>query len=134
MRADSRFFHILFQFKMISLFRVLALFASVNIAACSVSKEYENSDIIEANIVESVIHAPVPTNNIDNLLPEYVAARGEKKTVCRNYNTDFSKDVRGWLVEDTMQDTYDIDSYGIKFNLMPPQNYVRKHNERRKSL
>jgi hypothetical protein len=73
-------------------------------------------NVYEANVMESVLHAPVPTNSIER--PYGIP---EKIVVCHNYRTDFSKDTRGWVVENSMQDTYDIDTYGIKLNLMAPQ-------------
>lgn len=91
---------------------------------------YEEEDPEDAAIVSSVIYAPVPTNRVVARVqvppPEYISSSGEKKTICHNYNTDFIHNVRGWQVENSMQDTYDIDSYGIKLNLLPPKQYVRK--------
>ncbi|KAI8641435.1 concanavalin A-like lectin/glucanase domain-containing protein [Parasitella parasitica] len=47
------------------------------------------------------MYAPVPTNRIavnrhQLPPPEYIATSGEQKTVCKKYNTDFSKDTSGW--------------------------------------
>lgn len=85
-------------------------------------------------IVSSVMYAPVPTNRIavnrhQLPPPEYIAASGEQKTVCKNYRTDFSKDTSGWQVENSMQDTYDIAGNGLQFHLHPPSKYIRLHDQ-----
>ncbi|KAL9549101.1 hypothetical protein PS6_006251 [Mucor atramentarius] len=85
-------------------------------------------------IVSSVMYAPVPTNRIavnrhQLPPPEYIATSGEQKTVCKNYRTDFSKDTTGWQVENSMQDTYDINGNGLEFHLLHPSKYVRLHDQ-----
>ncbi|KAI7890187.1 concanavalin A-like lectin/glucanase domain-containing protein [Mucor mucedo] len=84
--------------------------------------DYYNPDIqadIEAAIVSSVIYAPVPTPRmlIAAEPPEYTASN-DAKTVCHNYRTDFKSNLRGWQVENTMQDTYDINEVAeLPYNL-----------------
>lgn len=83
----------------------------------------------DADILSSVMYAAVPTNQIAAVeephTAAHAAASGEEKGLCKNYRTDFSRDVRGWVVENSMQDTYDIDSNGLQFNLLPPKQYIR---------
>jgi hypothetical protein len=85
-------------------------------------------------IVSSVMYAPVPTNRItinrhQLPAPEFIAASGEQKTVCKNYRTDFTRDTSGWHVENSMQDTYDINENGLQLNLLPPSKFVRFHDQ-----
>jgi hypothetical protein len=105
------------------------IFGIIAFVSLGLSAEEQASLSNEAAIVSSVIYAPVPTNRIAAVekppAPEFVAASGEQKVPCKNYRTDFSRDVKGWIVENSMQDTYDIDSNGLQLNLLPPRQYVR---------
>ncbi|CAO3703527.1 unnamed protein product [Rhizopus stolonifer] len=69
------------------------------------------------DVTSSVLYAPVKrmTEN--------------QATVCHNYRTNFSRNLRGWLVENSMQDTYDILDDSLQFNLLPPHEYIRLHTE-----
>lgn len=85
------------------------------------------TDTDDAAIVSSVMYAPLPTPLTRQLMvetPEFTS-NNEQKTPCYNYRTDFSRNTRGWQVENSMQDTYDLDSNGIKLNLVPPKEYKR---------
>lgn len=120
------YFYILLKNKMIlnKVFGLLAIAVSAIHGA-----DYYNPDIqadIEAAIVSSVIYAPVPTPRmlIAAEPPEYTASN-DAKTVCHNYRTDFKSNLRGWQVENTMQDTYDINEVGVQLNLLPPHVYYR---------
>ncbi|KAI8083706.1 concanavalin A-like lectin/glucanase domain-containing protein [Thamnidium elegans] len=81
---------------------------------------------LEAAIVSSVIYAPVPTPIERSFFiePKYTA-ENEERVICHNYRTEFNKNLRGWQVENTMQDTYDIDESGIQLNLLAPHIYYR---------
>lgn len=81
---------------------------------------------LEAAIVSSVIYAPVPTpiERSFYIEPKYTA-ENEERVICHNYRTEFNKNLRGWQVENSMQDTYDIDESGIQLNLLAPHIYYR---------
>jgi hypothetical protein len=80
---------------------------------------------VEAAQVSSVLFAPVPTpTNVVDFHKEYTAAN-EAKAICHNYRTEFNKNLRGWQVENSMQDTYDIDTNGVQLNLVAPKQYIR---------
>ncbi|KAI8091030.1 concanavalin A-like lectin/glucanase domain-containing protein [Gilbertella persicaria] len=89
----------------------------------------KSQDVTEKQVVSSVMYAPVPTNRMALAHPlpaaEFIASNGEQKTVCHNFRTEFNKNSRGWIVENTMQDTYDVNQDGIQLNLLPPKQYVR---------
>lgn len=74
--------------------------------------------------LSSVLFAPVPTPRAFNLEQQYTQAN-EPKAICHNYRTEFNKNLRGWQVENSMQDTYDIDTNGIQLNLVAPKQYIR---------
>lgn len=98
---------------------------AVSLIHCAELNPAIQSDI-EAAIVSSVIYAPVPTpiNRMFMIPPEYTASNDEK-VICHNYRTKFNSNLRGWQVENTMQDTYDISEVGIQLNLLPPHVYYR---------
>lgn len=80
-----------------------------------------------AAVVSSVMYAPVPTPLTRGFMvttPEFTS-NNEPKFACHNYRTEFSKNTRGWQVENSMQDTYDLDNNGMKLNLVPPKEYRR---------
>lgn len=90
-------------------------------------------DMSEEDITSSVLYAPVPTNRLSlktpiNLQQTY---SDEQKPICHNYRTNFATNLRGWQVENSMQDTYEILENSIQFNLLPPDEYIRLHDERR---
>lgn len=101
-------------------------------------KDQYNPDIqadIEAAIVSSVIYAPVPTPRMFMVTePTEYTASNDAKVVCHNYRTDFKSNVRGWQVENTMQDTYDVDEFGVQLNLLPPHVYYRAFDKVSKFL
>jgi hypothetical protein len=105
------------------------IFGIIAFVGLGLSADEQASLSNERAIVSSVLYAPVPTNRIAAVkeppAAEFVAASGESKPLCKNYRTDFSRDVRGWTVENSMQDTYDIDSNGLQLNLLPPSQYIR---------
>ncbi|KAG1187895.1 hypothetical protein G6F35_014363 [Rhizopus arrhizus] len=89
-------------------------------------------DMSEEDITSSVLYAPVPTNRLSlktpiNLQQTY---SDEQKPICHNYRTNFATNLRGWQVENSMQDTYEILENSIQFNLLPPDEYIRLHDER----
>lgn len=104
-------------------FGLLAM--AVSLIQCAEFNPAIQADI-EAAIVSSVIYAPVPTpiNRILAIAPEYTASN-DQKVVCHNYRTDFKSNLRGWQVENTMQDTYDVNEVGVQLNLLPPHVYYR---------
>lgn len=82
---------------------------------------------LDPSIIHSVMYAPVPTDYMRDAVPspvEFTLAH-EPKEICHNFRTDFTKNVRGWRVENSMQDTYDINDVGIQLNLVPPPSYIR---------
>jgi hypothetical protein len=84
---------------------------------------------VDPSVSESVLYSPVPTNAMEKI-PEYLPkfAATDNRVTCHNYRTDFSSSTRGWRVEDSMQDTYDIMSTGLQLNLVPPSSYIRVHD------
>ncbi|CEJ00081.1 hypothetical protein RMCBS344292_14150 [Rhizopus microsporus] len=54
----------------------------------------------------------------------------EEKPLCHNYRTQFADDMRGWQVDDSQQDTYEILDDAIEFKLLPPDDYVRLHDSK----
>ncbi|KAI9476423.1 MAG: concanavalin A-like lectin/glucanase domain-containing protein [Benjaminiella poitrasii] len=117
---------------------ILALFALMNLIQCEVADKDSNDPSDEAAIVSSVMYALVPTQQSDTLqfadpIDQFSAAAavtgGEPKPVCHNYRTEFGKNVRGWQVENSMQDTYDINPTGIQLNLRPPREFIRLTDE-----
>ncbi|KAI8373850.1 concanavalin A-like lectin/glucanase domain-containing protein [Blakeslea trispora] len=87
----------------------------------------------DKGVISSVMHAPVPTNRVALVQPkkEYTAS-GDLKPPCYNLRTQFNKDPRGWVVENTMQDTYDVDHEDMPYNESPGRgptlnatNYMR---------
>ncbi|KAL0579937.1 hypothetical protein ABG067_008599, partial [Albugo candida] len=101
----------------------------ISLVSCQDEDPYQTEED-EAAIVESVMFAPLPTPVLRNFImtPEY-NSNNEPKVICHNYRTEFYKNMRGWQVENSMQDTYDIDQTGIKLNLVPPKEYVRLHDQ-----
>ncbi|KAI8394130.1 concanavalin A-like lectin/glucanase domain-containing protein [Radiomyces spectabilis] len=49
-------------------------------------------------------------------------------TECRSMKTDFMKASKGWIAENSAQDTYSITSNGLEMRLVPPSQYVRLHD------
>lgn len=108
---------------------VKAIFGLLALSLKFVSCQDEDfpTDADAAAIVSSVMYAPLPTPLTRQLkveTPEFTS-NNERKTPCYNYRTDFSRNTRGWQVENSMQDTYDLDGNGIKLNLVPPKEYKR---------
>ncbi|OBZ89857.1 putative glycosidase crf2 [Choanephora cucurbitarum] len=81
----------------------------------------------DEEMISSAMQTSATTNRVSHLKREYTSS-GQEKPVCHNLRTDFTKDPRGWAVENTMQDTYDVDQDGVKLILMGPKEYVRLHD------
>lgn len=108
------------------------LLLSINLVLCE-DDTPTKADADAAAVVSSVLFAPVPTPLIRAYMvaPEF-NANNEQKVACHNYRTEFHKNMRGWQVENSMQDTYDIDETGIKLNLLPPNQYIRLQDQKSK--
>ncbi|KAI8882834.1 glycoside hydrolase family 16 protein [Backusella circina FSU 941] len=59
---------------------------------------------LDPSIIHSVMYAPVPTDYMRDAVPspvEFTSSR-EPKEICHNFRTDFTKNVRGWKVENNL--------------------------------
>lgn len=72
---------------------------------------------------------PPAANTAD---PASKISASEEKPLCHNYRTEFADDMRGWQVDDSQQDTYEILDDAIEFKLLPPEDYVRLHDSKSK--